>query len=415
MKILQINNCHFRRGGADIVYINTGELLTNYGNDVSYFSVKNKFNIKTCYSKYFVNSVNYFPSSFLKRVIKVPRFFYSFEAARKLQNLLRNCRPDIAHVHLYKGGLTSSILWVLKKNKIPILVTLHDYGFIDPHNLLLDGNLNISESTINGSAFNCFFQRSNRNSYFLSLISTMEYLFHSIFFPFDKSFDSIIAVSLFSKFKHLESKKFNWSIDHLYNFSPLLDKNIVTFANKNSYLLFFGRLSKEKGVETLIDAISILSSNVLLKIVGSGELEEKLKDIISKRKLSNIEMLGYKNGDELYNLIKLSSFVVVPSKWYENNPMTIIESYSFGVPVIGSRVGGIPEIIQEDITGFTFKMGDASDLARTISKALNLTEKEYLEMTINARRFAQTNFSPQEHYEKLMKIYNKIILKYKKK
>ena len=411
MRVLQINNCHYRRGGADVVYQNTGKLLEDYGHDVSYFSIKNTQNQSSLDEKYFVSEVDFINVSLFQKLMLIPRFFYSFEAKNKLEKLLKLKQPEVAHVHLYKGGLTTSIFQTLRKFRIPVVISLHDFGFLDPHNLLLDGKLNISEKTIHGSAFYCFFQKSNRNSYFFSLLSTLEYLFHSYFFPFDKTFDTILAVSKFSQSKHLESKKFNWEIDHLYNFSPLLDKRETKVVDNDGYLLYFGRLSKEKGVATLITAFSNLNCDINLKIVGNGNLYEEFKDRLVNDKINNIELLGFKDGDELYNIIKGASYVVVPSEWYENNPMTIIESYCYGVPVIGSRVGGIPEIIEEGVTGFTFEMANVKDLMAIIIKAINVSDEIYTEMCLNARKFAEINFSPKIHCGKLINIYNRTIAK----
>lgn len=414
MKILQINNCHFNRGGADVVYLNTGELLKSNGNDVSYFSIKNKLNYKTKFQKYFVEGVDFLNISILKKVIYFFRFFYSTQSKENLNNLIKEYRPDIAHIHLYKGGLTPSILKVLKYNKIPVIISLHDYGFLDPHNLLLDGNLNISEKCINGSVVNCILDKSNRNSYLLSLVSTLEYLFHKIFFPFDKYFDTIVAVSKFSQHKHLESNKFNWSIDHLYNFSPLLNNKENLINNKSKYLLYFGRLSKEKGIKTLIKAFEILPNTTDLFVVGTGELEHDLKKYIFEKKILNVKLLGFKSGLELNKLISNAKFVVVPSEWYENNPMTIIESYCFSVPVIGSRIGGIPEIIDEGNTGFTFTMGDVKDLSSILNKTLTISDSKYFEMKKKCRLYAEQNFSPDIHYKKLMQLYKKTIKKINK-
>ena len=409
--MLQINNCHYNRGGADTVYLNTGRLLQNNGNDVCYFSIRNSQNEETSCQKYFVEGVDFVGLSFLSKILNVPRFFYSNESKRKLEELIRDFKPEIAHIHLYKGGLTPSILGVLKRNKVPVIVTLHDYGFLDPHNLLLDGNLEISEKCINGSAFNCVRDKSNRNSYLLSLVSTLEYIYHSKLYPFDKCFNTIVAVSKFSQALHLKSNKFDWSIDHLYNFSPLLHEKQVLVNQEANYLLYFGRLSKEKGIKTLVHAFRKLGFPVHLKIVGTGLMEDELKSYVQNNGLTNIELLGFKKGSELSKLIRESRFVIVPSQWYENNPMTIIESYSLGVPVIGSRIGGIPEIIQEGITGFTFEMGSVEDLVAVLMKGLTLSAEDYGRFKNNAKNFAERNFSPQAHYAELIDLYNKTIEK----
>ena len=161
----------------------------------------------------------------------------------------------------------------------------------------------------------------------------------------------------------------------------------------------------------MIKAFTSLKGEIKLKVVGTGSLELELKKHIHDNNISNIEMVGYKSGDMLQKLIKEAFYVVVPSEWYENNPMTIIESYCFGIPVIGSRIGGIPEIIDEGETGFTYEMGNVDDLLITINKAINLSEDEYIAMKHNARLFAEKNFSPSLHYKDLMRLYNRTIEK----
>lgn len=409
MKVLQINNCHFKRGGADVVYLNTGKLLADHGYQVYYFSIMNEKNVANSYSKYFVNSIDFINASFFKKVLSFLRFFYSFEARNKIKTLLDELKPDIAHIHLYKGGLTPSILGALKNRQVPVVITLHDYGFLDPHNLLLDGNLEISEKCIHGSAWNCVLDKSNRNSYVFSLVSTLEYIFHSTFFPFDRFFDRIIAVSKFSQLKHQESKKFKWKIDHLYNFSPMFKQDYVLKEQSEGYMLYFGRLSKEKGVKTLMRAISEMDEKIPLKIAGTGPLLEEFERYIKVNKLSQIQLLGYKSGLELQNLIQNAKFVVVPSEWYENNPMTIIESYCYGVPVIGSNIGGIPEIIEENKTGFLYEMADVEELKLTLKKAHGISQKSYLKMKFASREFAEKNFSPKLHAQKLVELYKRTI------
>ena len=408
MKILQINNCHYRRGGADVVYLNTGALLNSKGNQVFYFSTINSRNEKTSFDKYFIKNVDYLNNSLLKKLISITRFFYSFKAKKNINRLINEHMPDIAHVHLYKGGLTSSVFKILKKHKIPIVLSQHDYGLIDPHNLLLDGKLNINESTINGSPFNTFLLKSNRNSYLLSLVSTFEYLFNKFFFPFDIYFNTIICVSKFAMSKHRLSKKFNFNLVHLYNFFPSLE-NTIPVNIPGEYVLYFGRLSKEKGLNTLIQAWNKSETNLNLKIAGDGELFDSINSIKSDK----IELLGFKQGKALTDLMINSSFIVVPSEWYENNPLTIIESYSYGKPVIASNIGGIPEIVINDKTGYLFKMKSIDSLVSVIKKIEQISLNDYKRLSINAREFSNENFNPNIHYDKLINIYEKTIKSYK--
>ena len=406
MKILQINNIHYRRGGADIVYLNTGKLLENHGHQVFYFSQKNDRNESVNSDNYFIKETNYFDKSLIKKIQSIPRFFHSKESKKQLSKLISEIRPDIAHIHLYKGTLTPSILEVLKINNIPIIISLHDYGLLCPHNLMLDGKMNICSKCVNGSSLNCITNKCNRNNLFLSAVSSFEYIFHKTFFPFEKYFDKIITVSKFGFQMHQKSKSLYDKIDHLYNFYPDLNQTKIN-SNKGKYIIYFGRLSAEKGVETLFDAWLMKERKSQLKIVGTGELFEELyrKSIGS----STIEMLGFKSGDELNTLIKEASFIIVPSEWYENNPLTIIEAYANGKPVIGSNVGGIPEIINDGDTGFLFDMGSVNDLSDKITKADSIDELEYYRLSTNARKFADEHFSEESHYNSLISIYEDLI------
>jgi len=411
MKILQINNIHFRRGGADIVYLNTGKLAENNGHDVFYFSQESDKNINANSNDYFVKETNYFDKSFWSKINSIPRFFYSNESKNKLSKLIDDVKPDLAHIHLYKGVLTPSILQVLKTNDVPVIITLHDYGLLCPHNLLLDGKMNICTRCINGSALNCITNKCNRNNLMLSTISSLEFIFHKTFFPFDNYFDKIIAVSKFGQSIHQKSKSLFDKIIHLYNFYPDLNQTEIN-TKKGNYILYFGRLSAEKGVETLFDAWLMKERKSQLKIVGTGELYEEL----NKKSIGNstIEMLGFKSGDELNTLIKEASFIIVPSEWYENNPLTIIEAYANGKPVIGSNVGGIPEIINDGDTGFLFDMGSVNDLSDKITNAEKIDEQEYYRLSTNARKFADEHFSEESHYNSLLSIYKEVIISKKK-
>ena len=411
MKILQINNIHYRRGGADIVYLNTGKLLENHGHDVLYFSQKNVKNETTNSNDYFIKETNYFDKSLINKIYSIPRFFYSDESKRQLSKLINELKPDIAHIHLYKGTLTPSILEVLKINNVPIIISLHDYGLLCPHNLMLDGKMNICTRCVNGSALNCITNKCNRNNLLLSTVSSLEYIFHKAFFPFDKYFDKIITVSKFGQQMHQKSKSLFDKILHLYNFYPDLNQTEIN-TKKGNYILYFGRLSAEKGVETLFNAWLMKERKAQLKIVGTGELYEELnKKSIG---ISSIEMLGFKSGDELNKLIKEASFIIVPSEWYENNPLTIIEAYANGKPVIGSNVGGIPEIINDGDTGFLFEMGSVDDLSDKITKAETIDEEEYYRLSTNARKFAVEHFSEESHYNSLLSIYKEVIISKKK-
>ncbi|MBQ3659868.1 MAG: glycosyltransferase, partial [Bacteroidales bacterium] len=173
---------------------------------------------------------------------------------------------------------------------------------------------------------------------------------------------------------------------------------------RGDYLLYYGRLSHEKGIETLLDAV-LARPEVPLKIVGTGPLEAQLRSRVAAAGASNIEFLGFHSGEDLYRLVAGASFVVVPSAWYENNPMTVIEACALGRPVIGAAIGGIPEIVREGVTGYLFPSGDAQALGRVLDSVLQLDSEAYAALSAAARRLYETHFSEAEHTRALLAFY----------
>ena len=192
----------------------------------------------------------------------------------------------------------------------------------------------------------------------------------------------------------------------LHNFSVSISEHRIPLKEK--YFLFLGRLSQEKGIITLMNAFKNRPQDKL-KIVGDGPLRNQLEAYKEQHGIKNIEFLGYKSGQELMDLKKNAYFVVVPSEWYENNPMAIIESYCEGVPAIGSRIGGIPEIINEGKTGYIFKPHNTTELTEKIAKASDLSAEVYQQMSDNAISFAHKDMSKESYYKRLLPFYEQLL------
>lgn len=408
LKVLLINNCHYRRGGADVVYLNTGDLLESRGHDVAYFSTKSQYNYSTEYSEYFVRDIDALKLNFVEQLVYMPRKLYSREAKRKLGKVIDNFKPDLAHIHLYKGGLTAAILPVLKRKKLPAVITLHDYSLLCPRNIMIDGEGKICERCLTATRLNCVYHRCNRRNLYYSIVNYIEFVLNNNYFNPGNYFNRIICVSRFNYLKHSNHALFKERFVHLYNFYPLLSQSNPK-TSKGSYFLFYGRLAPEKGVMTLIDTWKRLGNDVHLIIIGEGVMSAQIKDEIRENNLHNVEFLGFRKGEELFSFIRDASFVLVPSEWYENNPLTIVEAYSVGKPVIGSNIGGIPELIIEGRTGFLFEMGDSGGLEEKIRIAAEMSESQYLEMSEAAYRFACDKFSEKDHYRDLLKIYREVM------
>ena len=404
MKILLINKYHYRKGGADAVYFNTARLLEKNGHQVFYFSAKYEENVACPTERFFAEGNDYRKISLGKKLAGITSFFYNRDAYTKLLQLLEEIKPDIAHIHLFMGsGLSSSILLALKRKKIPLVHTVHDHRLICPAYLFMDGNNELCEKCMDGFYLRCLFKRCSEKSLSQSAMLSFDAYFRKYIIKPIRHIDRFIFVSNFIKDKHIEfDLNYEPKADMLYNFNPELNA-IVPSETKGKYFLYYGRISREKGILTLIE--SALKAEIMLKIVGAGPLLGQYAD----QYCDKIEFLGFKNGEDLWSLIRHASFIIVPSICYENNPMTIVEAYSFGKPVIGSRIGGIPEIVEESKTGYLFTPGNKSELEQLLQKADNLPDDEYREMSRNARAFAQKQFNPDLHYNKLIGIYESAV------
>ena len=236
------------------------------------------------------------------------------------------------------------------------------------------------------------------------------YLHHKILRIYDLV-DVFISPSRFLKDK-LQAMGFKGRIEVLSNFINPADF-VPKYEAVEQSICYVGRLSKEKGVATLIEAVKGL--DVTLKIIGDGPLRENLElgSWSSEEKSSNselqtnIQFLGYKTGDELKDKIKKSMFLVIPSENYENNPRSVIEAFALGKPVVGARIGGIPELIKDHETGLTFEPGNVEDLREKIDYMVNHPDK-VIEMGRNARRFVEKELNAEKHYERLMEVYQSV-------
>ena len=394
MKILLLNECHYPRGGADIVYLNTGALLQSHGHEVHYFSVRDEKNIPCEDEKYFFDkSINAVGGLF--------GFFYNTKAAHALERMVKDVRPDIAHVHLLWGILTPAILRVFKKYNIPVIHTAHDYLMACPVNHFLDKDGNICERCKQYGYSQCIKKKCYKGNLIKSIIVSSEYQFRNRFFNPSKYFSGIVFVSEFSHNKHYEHRPSLSQIPGIVLYNCTKDMGELTHQ-RGDYYLFIGRLSAEKGVEVLVNAFRQLP-NLQLRIIGDGPLRKSLEALA--RDASNIVFSGYKKRDEVAKLIKGSRFVIIPSRCYENNPMTIVESYSCGKPVIGSRLGGIPEIIDEAKTGFTFEVGNSMDLIRVLLHCQEISNEDYVALCNESYRYFQNHFTEDVYYKKLIDFY----------
>lgn len=408
MKVLEINVFNYRKGGSEAVYFSTMELLKEHGDEVVNFALKWAENEHSPQEGFFPESKET-RRGLLKPIKNIVNYFYDGEAARKLESLIAQEKPDIAQVHLIWGQITGSILPVLKKHHIPVIFTIHEYRIVCPAYTFRNGKGEVCEKCQGKHFYKCITNKCCKCSYGLSAMMAAEQYFRNMFTNPAKYIDGLVYVSQFakSKLEQYMSELQDKPNVVLYNLTDQIKPCIVREVKKEKYYLFFGRLSYEKGIKTLISAFKE-TPQCKLKIVGTGPLEDELKAFVLQNGMANVEFLGYQTGKPLRDLVENAYFIMVPSEWYENNPMTIIEGYAAGVPVIGARIGGIPEIIVDGRTGYLFESGNKEELVKMINRSDLLDNNEYWTMCDGALNFAKEHFSREEYYPKLMSFFESL-------
>jgi len=408
MKILMVNKFFYLKGGSEGVFFDEAELLKNKAHEVAFFSMNDERNFPTGYSKYFVTNIDYQNTKKFQGKIKgALDILYSLEARKKMSSLLCEDKIDIAHLHNIHHQISPSIIEELKKHKIPIVMSLHDYKMVCPsYSMFADGKT--CERCKNGKYYRCFLKKCTKNSFLKSALNVVEmYLHHKLLNIYDLV-DVFISPSKFLKEK-LKEMGFKGEVICLPNFINLEDFE-PSYDYKERSIIYFGRLSEEKGLFTLVEGVKGI--DIKLKIIGDGPLEKELESKVKEDRLDNIFFTGYKKREELKEKIRKSMFMVLPSEWYENNPRTVIEAFALGKPVIGARIGGIPELVQDGITGLTFEPGNVEDLRDKIKYLMSNPEK-ISEMGRNARKFVEKELNSERHYKQLIEIYQLAMEKHK--
>jgi glycosyltransferase involved in cell wall biosynthesis len=406
MKILFVNKYYHPSGGPEKVVLQSKEKLESLGDKVILFSMQHPRNLATPYSKYFVSNVDYNGSnSILNKTRMALNIFYSWEAKKKMELLLDEEKPDIAHLHNIYHQISPSILPALKKRNIPVVMTLHDFKLVCPNYIFLrEGQL--CEECEGKHFYKAVKYKCVKGSYFKSLTCAIEMYFHKIFRLYE-NVDRFIVLSQFSKERFI---LYGLSEDKLIFLPNYIDLPFLPKKEINDrYILFFGRLSDKNGIYTLTKAMKRLPEIKLL-ILGEGEQEELISDYIRENAMRNVQILGFKQGEELRKLIRESYFTIFPNHYYHLCPMSILESFAFGKPVIGSNLGSVPELIEDGVNGLLFEPKNVEKLAEKIRYLYHhplLAQK----MGMAARERAEEKYSEEEYYKKLLGLYDALIKK----
>lgn len=391
MKILLANKFYYRRGGDCIYMLNLEKLLKVHGHEVAVFAMDYPENLDTPWKKYFPKNMS--------KLMAFSRPFGSHEVKSKFKKLLDEFKPDVVHLNNVHTQLSPVMAELAHQRGIKVVWTLHDYKLLCPrYDCLKNGNT-ICETCFNGDKKACLDNKCMKGSKLASFIGYKEAVVWNRE-RLEVCTDVFICPSQFMADKMVQGGFSKSKMQTLCNFidvekcryshTDLSDSTVsVLLPKKEDYYCFIGRLSHEKGAKTLIEAANQLPYKLV--IIGGGPLMDELKAVAH----TNIEFVGFKQWDDIKQLVGKARFSVIPSEWYENNPLSVIEAQCLGTPVLGANIGGIPEL-----TDYTFSSGNIADLRLKIEKMWN-SKLDYQQIASDA----QHRYDAETYYDKLINIY----------
>jgi glycosyltransferase involved in cell wall biosynthesis len=398
--LLSINNYYYYRGGADAVFLEHNGMFEEHGWRVVPFSMQHPRNLPTAWSGHFVDEIEFGSNySLREKLVRIPKVIYSFEARRKLAGLLDATQPDVAHGHNIYHHISPSILGLLKQRGIPTVLTLHDLKIACPAYSMLthDG---ICERCKGGRLYNVVANRCIKGSLAMSAVAMSEAVLHRMLGSYERCVGRFIVPSRFYLEKLVEWGKPRELFRHVPNFVDVA-RHRPDYSPGRSFV-YVGRLSPEKGLATLVRATAESGSE--LSLVGMGPQMQALRDLATQL-AAKVTFHGYLRGDALQDAIRGARALVLPSEWYENAPLSILEAYALGKPVIGARIGGIPELIREGETGLGFASGDVAALAAAMRTLSRMPDAAVEELGRTARGWIETEFTADLYRQRVLDIY----------
>jgi len=384
------------------VFFDHDKMFSNNHWETASFAMHHPKNVPSPWSEYFVDELEFGHAyNIRQKILMAGKVIYSWEARKKLEKLLKTFKPDVAHAHCIYHHLSPSVLSLLHKQGIPTVMTAHDLKIACPAYKMLNSN-GICEKCKTGNLLHLVKNRCIHNSLSISSLIATESAFHKLSGLYRNNLDKIVTPSHFFKEKLIE---WGWPENKLVYIPNFIDCTKITPKyDAGKYFLYFGRLAPEKGVDSLIKAA--IKAKVTLKIAGTGPYESHLKSLANRQ--DNIQFVGFKSGSDLWSLIHNARAVVLPSEWYENAPISLLEAFAAGKPVIGANIGGIPEMLDHNNTGLIFESGNINDLTENILKISSYSNEQVSSLGKNARNHVANTFTSQRYYNDMLNLYSSL-------
>ena len=388
MRVLIIHSAYQQFGGEDSVVRAERELLERHGDEVLLHSRHN-------------DEIKEFGVT--EKAAFFPQTVYSFRSSGEISDVVHGFKPDVAFVHNVYPLISPSIYHKLHELGVPAVQVLHNFRPYCPNGFFYTQG-QICEACKGGNYLNAVRKRCYKDSYALSALYGFALGANRLAGMVNK-IAGFICLTEFFKIKMKEAGVADSKLFVRPNF--VYAPPLMPAANgAGQYALYLGRLSPEKGCWTLIHAFERLP-HVPLKIIGTGPQEQELKDYVRAKGMGNIEFLGFKTGDEKWQLLRNSLCLVLPSEWYENFPVTVLEAFMASKPVVASRMGGLPYIVDDERSGLLFETGKVSELAQKIQKLVD-DPATAARMGALGRHLSETKYGPEQGYRNLMNIFSQV-------
>ncbi|MDD3014114.1 MAG: glycosyltransferase family 4 protein [Candidatus Gastranaerophilales bacterium] len=420
MRVVVASKFYYQRGGLESYLFKISEILKSYNHEVIPFSTTYSKNIDSEYKRFFAEYMeigNIRKTAVWERTKALFKILYNLDAMHKFSQLLDYTKPDLIWGFGIHRHISPSIFIEAQNRSIPVIHRLSDYSLICPDSRLIKGDgsnccelLCSNNSYLNAIKYKCVRQTkglsSGKNpSLLASIVGATEMYLHNKFKLYINNVDKFIAPSKFLMKTVIKGGIPEKKITHIPIFIDT-GKYRPEYISQ-PYMAYVGRLSCEKGLPILLEAMSRLKHHKLF-IIGDGPERSKLEQIKEQKNLVNVKFLGSMFDEQLNRIIRNSRLVVVPSTWYENSPHVILEAFALGKPVLGARIGGIPEYIEEGISGMLYEYNDVDELTEKINM---LMEQQSLceEMGRAARKITEIKYNPRTHYGEVMKVMKQVL------
>jgi glycosyltransferase involved in cell wall biosynthesis len=405
MRVLYCNKYNFRFSGTEVYLFELMDMMRTRGHEVALFSMADPRGNPTVYDRYFVPHIEFKDQKgLLTKARNAGHVIYSTEARRRVRNLIREFRPDVAHIRNIYHHLSPSILWELKEQNIPVLYHLNDFKLLCPsYNLVCRGQ---SCEACKGGTFWHVLRAECYPGVGARAMLAAEAYFHRWLGTYDKCVDLFLAPSRFVRDKFVEHGWDSTRFEVLPHFQEVFP---LESPPSDAPILYVGRLSEEKGVDDLIRAMCQVPE-LHLVIAGEGPQRKALEQLAESLSLANVKFVGQVAAAERDSLIVQSRFTILPSHAYETLGKTILESYALGRPVVASDIGSRRELVRHGETGLLYRCGDVGALAQTI-RWLMSTPQAAERMGAEGHEWVRHQHSPGSHYQKISSLYERLIEK----